>query len=457
MTLKFGALSQAPAGDEDAERLLSLSEDALEASSRGKPMRELSGGSAKPADAGVPASPAEGAAEPVAAADTASAEDAWVAEGGNPPPEDRPDVEQPKVEAKVEDEQEADGNAAVADTSVRSRKAKGLSSLAQLASGKIAKGDVSLKPSPVAQSIMKSAPADRFATDQDLNDLVNALSSPTPSVGDQPNPAPAPAQAPQEQLVGAARPAAVGAAAVPAAAQTVGDLVGQGIAGVVAAPFLAMTSAHRHLRQRFSAQPSTEKAAGAHASAALSAGVPLAALARLEKISTWKCDQIEKSANGVLAAANDLRSIDGFVVWEDGVTKEANKRGVSPTEVIAQMRHDADLAPLREQMTALWRDNPAAVAAYRRESDVFEKHLKDVREKFANSDETVRSRVTEAMKGVETQTADLPGFGANEGEYTATLGERVREMARAMIALLEALVARLTGKAPADSAPEISG
>ncbi|KVV07430.1 hypothetical protein WK77_16720 [Burkholderia ubonensis] len=218
-----------------------------------------------------------------------------------------------------------------------------------------------------------------------------------------------------------------------------------------------MTSAHRHLRQRFSAQPSTEKAAGAHASAALSAGVPLAALARLEKISTWKCDQIEKSANGVLAAANDLRSIDGFVVWEDGVTKEANKRGVSPTEVIAQMRHDADLAPLREQMTALWRDNPAAVAAYRRESDVFEKHLKDVREKFANSDETVRSRVTEAMKGVETQTADLPGFGANEGEYTATLGERVREMARAMIALLEALVARLTGKAPADSAPEISG
>ncbi|HEP6430605.1 hypothetical protein [Burkholderia arboris] len=455
MTIKFGALSQAPAGDEEAERLLSLSEDELEASSRGKPMRELSGGAGQPADAPAAGSVAEGAAESVVAADTTKAEDAWVAEGGNPAPDDLPEDQEPKLAT----DPEADAGEAGTQKGTRSRKEKGLSSLAQLASGKIAKSDVSLKPSSAAQSIMKSAPADRFATEDDLQDLLSGLSGPTLKAGMQEKPSAdaAPVQAQQDPSVAPARPAAVGVAAVPAAAQTVGDVVGQGIAGVVAAPFLAMTSAHRHLRQRFSTQPTAEKTAGANASAGLSAGVPLAALARLEKISTWKCDQIEKSANAVLAAADGLRGVDGFVVWEDGVTKEANKRGVSPSEVIVQMRHDADLAPLREQMTALWRDNPAAVAAYRRESDVFEKHLKDVREKFANSDETVRSRVTEAMKGVETQTSDLPGFGTNEGEYTATLGERVREMARAMIALLEALVARLTGKAPADSAPEISG
>ncbi|MEX3555626.1 MAG: hypothetical protein VB131_03090 [Burkholderia gladioli] len=453
MTIKFGALSQAPAGDEDAERLLSLSEDELEASSRGKPMRELSGGAAQPADAPATGAAAEEAAEPVAASDAAKAEDAWVGEGGNPAPDDLPEDQEPKVATDPEIEE------VVAQKGARSRKEKSLSSLAQLASGKLAKSDVSLKPSRAAQSIMKSAPADRFATDADLQDLLSGLSGPTPTaaVQEKSGADPAPAQPQQEQAATPARMPAVGAAAVPAAAQTVGDLVGQGIAGAVAAPFLAMTSAHRHLRQRFSAPPAAEKAVGARASAALSTGVPLAALARLEKISTWKCDQIEKSANAVLAAADGLRGVDGFVVWEDGVTKEASKRGVSPSEVIVQMRHDADLAPLREQMTALWRDNPAAVAAYRRESDVFEKHLKDVREKFANSDETVRSRVTEAMKGVETQTSDLPGFGTNEGEYTATLGERVREMARAMIALLEALVARLTGKAPADSAPDISG
>ncbi|MBR8427303.1 hypothetical protein [Burkholderia cenocepacia] len=452
MTIKFGALSQAPAGDEDAERLLSLSEDELEASTRGKPMRELSGGASRPDDASATAAADEKATEPVAAADVSKAEDAWVGEGGSPAPDDLPEDQEPKLatDPKIDE--------ATPQKEPRSRKEKGLSSLAKLASGEIAKSDVKLKPSRAAQLIMKSAPADRFATEADLQDLLTGLSGPTPAVGGH---APAgnqtPVQAQQQPPEAPARAAAVGAAAVPAAAQTVGDVVGQGIAGVVAAPFLAMTSAHRHLRQRFSAQPAPDKAAGAQSSAALSAGVPLAALARLEKISTWKCDQIEKSANAVLTAADGLRGVDGFVVWEDGVTKEANKRGVSPSEIIVQMRHDADLAPLREQMTALWRDNPAAVAAYRRESDVFEKHLKDVREKFANSDETVRSRVTEAMKGVETQTSDLPGFGTNEGEYTATLGERVREMARAMIALLEALVARLTGKAPADSAPEISG
>ncbi|CAE6794913.1 hypothetical protein R70006_05026 [Paraburkholderia domus] len=445
MTIKFKALPSTTSGENDAERRMAESEEAIELASRGKPARGAPAalaGDAAPADVSAPASDAEAPGVPA----DPEAESAWVAEGGAP----RADVDD-----KVEPVAEAQGDLADAAAPAES----GLSELAQLAAGTISKDDVVLKaPSAATAKILKDAPADKFATDADLSDLLSRMDASKAAAGrgkaelktapEEPAKAVTEAHSAQKQGVHAS-----GAGAVPAAAQTVGDVIGQGIAGVVAAPFLALSSAKRHLNQRFgsAAQQARPEVVGA----AQSAGMPLEKLSTLEKVTSWKCEQIEKSASAVLAAAQKIRDTDGYVLWEDRVTVEANKRGVAASEIVERMRSDADLAPLREQMTALWHENPDQIANFRREADAFEKHLKDVRSKFANSDGATQARVSGAMKEVEEGTSDLPGFDKQEGEYTASLSERVRELARALYAMVQALISRLTG-ASVDS-PEMSG
>lgn len=238
-------------------------------------------------------------------------------------------------------------------------------------------------------------------------------------------------------------PQAMVAGGVPAGAASVADVAGRMLAGAVASPFMALTSAHRHLTQRFGQQAAQQVSEPGLAASAKAGGL----IAPAEMITQWKCEKIEQAATEVMRSASMLRDLEGFVVWEDSVLQEANKRGVLPHDVIAQMRDSADLAPLREQMNGLWRDNPGVVERYRRSADAFEKHIKDVNRKYANSDDSTKNRVLEAMQTVQDDVSDLPGFGREEGEYTLTLTERIRELARLLLQFVQSLMARLTGKA----------
>ncbi|ARL04350.1 hypothetical protein [Burkholderia pseudomallei] len=277
-------------------------------------------------------------------------------------------------------------------------------------------------------------------TDAIMNDLLGR-------VGNQPQPQ----QVVQGQVSGGA---------------ALADAAGHLAAGVVAAPFVALSSAYRLLQKTLktsntptSPVPSpTNQQPGLMASA--SRNSPLAPIATMEMISNWKCDRIEEARNDVLKKADAIRELDGFPVWEESVLAEAAKRSVLPQDVVALMRTDPDLAPLREQMTALWRDNPKVVDAYRRSADTFEKHIKDVQKKFANSDGPIQKRVLESLETVREGVNDLPGYGREEGEYTATLAERLRELARVLAEFVSNLIARLQGRAPsagASAAPEITG
>ncbi|WP_240493446.1 hypothetical protein [Pandoraea sp. ISTKB] len=441
--MKLKALSSAPAGDEFIEHQLAETEMVLEAANRGKRMhRPLAGGggSAKPtakeSSDSTPVETGESAVPVDKTEDLAASEGSEVLDEKREPPE-------------VEDDEEDDAKAPAA----RKRARKGLKGLADIAAGKVqtpraAREDttepVALPISDAAARVMQSAPEGSIATSEDMADLVKGLTQPVVT-----------AASADAAASGQAAPRAVGPAAVPAVSQTVGELIGQAAAGVIAAPLLGLTSAHRHLKQRFRSAPEPTVRNDLPSTRGEGLRAPVATL---EKISNWKCEQIEKAAEGVLAAATDLRSLDGFVLWEEGVAKEASKRGCSVGEIVTSMRNDADLAPLREVMTALWKERPDEFEAYRRESDTFEKRIKDVREKFANSDESIRERVVGSMKAVESGTADLPGLGKDEGEYMQTLAERVRAMAEVFKEIISALLSKLLGRENADSSPEnVSG
>lgn len=471
MKHRFGALAKAPEGD-DSERRIIEGEAALEASMEasasagGKPSRKKAAPTVGGAQADVAdqagAAPSTGLAAPEVRVDTAA--DPTVVDGDLSTAPTDGEKEEPEIDPETEDQVAqwaAEGGGAA-----RAGRPMDLKMLAQVAAGTRKKDDLvnaaSVKRPGV--SIIKPAPDAPLATSEDYDELFRGLSGgadrAAPPIAQTSGTAQAAMPAPgagSEQPVPAG--VATGPVAVPAVAQTIGDVAGQAIAGALAVPFLALTSAHRHLKQRFSTEPASSAGPSAGLSAAQSAarGAPLAALTTLEKITNWKCEQIEKSAANVLEAARDVRNVDGFVVWEDAVTREAGKRGVSAAEVVSAMRTDADLAPIREQMTALWHERPDTIGNFRREADVFEKHLRDVREKFANSDEGVRSRVTTAMREVQNGTSDLPGYGKEEGEYGPTLAERIREMVRVFMDLVEALVSRLTGRAASQTSPEIPG
>lgn len=451
--MKLKALSSAPAGDEFIEHQLAETEMVLEAANRGKSMRRPvagGGGGAKPQENAVEGAQDASGAAALEASDSDAQDAKAEKRAASEASEARDDGDPPEVEEDEEEEAKAPVE--------QKRARKGLKGLAEIAAGRAQaprpateeKADpVALPISDAAARVMQSAPEGAIATSADMADLVKGLTQPEPTA------APVDSAAVSGQVAGQAAPRAVGPAAVPAVSQTVGELIGQAAAGVIAAPLLGLTSAHRHLKQRFRSAPAATQRNDLPTARGEGLRAPVATL---EKISNWKCEQIEKAAEGVLAAATELRSLDGFVLWEEGVAKEASKRGCSAGEIVTSMRSDADLAPLREVMTALWKERPDEFEAYRRESDTFEKRIKDVREKFANSDEGIRERVVGSMKAVESGTADLPGLGKDEGEYMQTLAERVRAMAEVFKEIISALLSKLLGRENADSSPEnVSG
>jgi hypothetical protein len=284
-------------------------------------------------------------------------------------------------------------------------------------------------------------------TDALMGDLLERVGN-APTATAAPSPQVAPATMPVAQMSGGA---------------AVAEALGNVAAGVITAPFYALSSAYRLLNK--AVKPGAPQAAGlpglspsgqAGMMSSVMGGVG-APLAATEMISHWKCDKIEDAQRHVLQAADSLRSVDAFPVWEDAMLAEAGKRGVLPSDLVARMRNDPDLAPLKEQMTALWRDNPKEVAAYRQAAGDFEKHIKDVQRKYANSEPPIQKRVIDAMETVRENTADVPGFGRQEGEYTATLAERLRELARAIAEFVSNLLAKLQGRAPsASAAPDLA-
>lgn len=224
-------------------------------------------------------------------------------------------------------------------------------------------------------------------------------------------------------------------------ATTVGEVVGQAIGGAIVAPFVALSSAARHIRDNFPRPSSMVPPSRAED---LSAGKALPIANTLEKITEWKCERIEKAAAAVDAAAASLMETEGFAVWDDELQGRAKSLGISPGEALERMRSDPELAGVKEKMDALWTAHPDRVNAYREACDDFERNVRNVVAEFANSDDAVRDRVTSAMKKVEKKTENLPGFGENIGEYLRSLAERVRELAQ-MIADFMASLARKLG------------
>ncbi|WP_199028494.1 hypothetical protein [Ralstonia sp. ASV6] len=455
MKMKLNSLATAPGDEDESDRRMHESQLAIEAAVRagttrpGKAGEPVPGGATTAADVGASAS---APVEPAATDATQKAEAVTPNDGGATAADE---PEKPDEEQEIERWAAEGGDQQL-------RPMSELEKMMEVAAGKRSPKDLPRTPRSAAAEKAQSAHARApLSTSKDLDFLINAMPTTPVQSAEAKEEAGAKAQSSGEQATPAnagQAPQSAGPTAVPAAAATIGDVAGQVIAGTVALPFLALSNAHRHLRRKFSATPApAQPTPSTSAYLAATKGAPLAAFTTLEKITNQKCDFIERAAANVLDAARDVRNITGYVVWEDAVVREAGKRGKNPADIVAAMRHDPDLAPLREQMNVVWRENPGAVATFRREADVFEKHLRDVREKFANSDETLRSRVTGAMQEVIEGTRDLPGFGKEEGEYVATLAERVREMARMFMELLNALLARLTGRAATQTGPEITG
>ena len=232
------------------------------------------------------------------------------------------------------------------------------------------------------------------------------------------------------------------------ASSQLGELAGQAIAGVVATPFIALSSAARHLAKRFNSTGATPPAP-AHAASSLAASkgaLPLPMANTLETITDWKCERIEKAGEAVVKAADKLMGTEEFVTWENDVREIAVGNGVTPFDVVRQMHTAPELAPLKEKMDQLWERHPEKVKAYRSACDDFERNIRNVVKEFPNSDQDVKVRVTNAMKQIEEKTLALPGFGDKAGEYARGLAERVRELAKMIAEFVTNLMHRLGGK-----------
>lgn len=405
----FGALAGLPSGEEDNLREHVELEQHVEAQTRGKPMKSAADATAVPQDA-ASASATASQPEAEAAGKTASAEGEPQAAAGAAEPQ----ADAPEAKAAAEDDPEKlDADRLMMDL------------LHQIGN-----------------------PVDRAEREMQAAAQAQAQAQPA---ADPATRAGRKGEAPGSGVPQGAAGVVQQVAAAPAGA-SVAEVAGRMVAGVVAAPFLALSSAHRHL----SAKASALGAQAPAQSTGLKASAAAAPIASIEMITNWKCEKIEDAASDVLNAATKLRELDAFPVWEDAMLREANKRGVLPQEVVRQMRVDPDLSPLREQMNSLWRDNPKAVDDYRRKCDTYEKHIKDIVKKYPNSDELIQKRVLETMDSVRDNVSDLPGFGKEEGEYTATLVERIAELARMLAELVAKLFARLTGRT-AESTPGLSG
>jgi len=163
-------------------------------------------------------------------------------------------------------------------------------------------------------------------------------------------------------------------------------------------------------------------------------------------ITTWKCERIEASAKSLAEAADALREVDEFPVWEEKVSKLAEARNQSVEQVIHAMHIDPDLAELKNGMDRIWEQNPSLVGNYQDACEVFSNHMRNVVKEFPNSDDKIKARVSAAARQAQVDTKDLPGFGDNIGEYQRSVAERVREIVAQMMALVESLMAKLGGK-----------
>lgn len=256
---------------------------------------------------------------------------------------------------------------------------------------------------------------------------------------------------------GAAPQAAVGGAAnvpAPQFATTIGGMAGRVAGEIVATPFIALSSAAKHLSQRFGGPLSALPAGPAGPRSSMIASTRNPSLANtLETITHWKCDRIEKAANDAINAASALTSTEEFVVWEDKVRAAAARDGRTPAELVSRMHEDADLADLKAGMDSLWAAHPDKVAAYRDAGDAFVRGINSVVKEFPNSDEQMQERVGTSISNVMEKTEMLPGFGAEQGEYNRKLAERIREIVRAIAEFIQRLTDRLTGK---QSTPEMT-
>lgn len=325
-----------------------------------------------------------------------------------------------------------------------------LESLMQLAAGKVASDEVKLKAEPTAKS---ASPFQALSAQQKLDpvaeraldDLVSTLSetelAEQSTRQEQPKPASAatsPAQPVQQQVVAA--PPASGAGQL-------GEVAGRAIAEVASFPFLALSSAARHLTNRFQQSSASPAPATANASLAASRGpkVPLAMANTLEEITDWKCERIEKAAHSVIASADDLMGTEDFLTWDDEIGNIATQRGIAARDVVRSMHSDPEFSDLKERMDRLWEAHPEKVSKFRDACDDFERNIRNVVKEFPNSKDGIKERVAKAMKDVEEKTEHLPGFGEKMGEYTKALAERVRELAQMISEFVTALVRKIGG------------
>ena len=349
------------------------------------------------------------------------------------------------------------------EAEAKKKEAGSLDALMQLAAGKVSGDEVKLDvvAPQVKVSAFQSLSASRALDPESelaLEDLVSTLTdvppaqsadAATPSGGTSEaakpggghSAAPAPTQAAAPQMM------MPGPSSGSASAQ-IGELAGRAIAGVVSTPFIALSSAARHLANRFQSTGAAPPAP-AHAASSLMASkgaLPLPIANTLETITDWKCERIEKAGEAVVKAADEIMGTEEYVTWENDVREIAVGNDVTPFDVVRQMHTVPELAPLKEKMDRLWERHPDKVSAYRTACDDFERNIRNVVKEFPNSDNEVKGRVSNAMRQIEEKTLALPGFGDKLGDYAKGLAERVRELAKMIAEFVTNLVHRLGGK-----------
>lgn len=428
--LNFSALSQTPdsAAEAAEENRLFQMEQAAE--------------NPPPTGAASQAAPVEVAqSSPSAESDPGEATASTAQTETAPESEDKPQAKEEEDETKAAEKTE--------DSS--------LSDLMRLAAGKVSSDEVQLSAVPPAKSMsaFQSLAASRRLdpdSEQILDDLVSTLStepepvtaSPAKPDVSRPSATAAKEQPSVQQQVLAQAPPMGGAAQL-------GELAGRAIAGTAAFPFMALSSAARHLTNRFQTPGGASPAAPAGVASSLQASkgsprIPLPMANTLETITDWKCERIEKAGESVVNAAAELMETADFVTWEDELGTVANQRGVAAADVVREMHSNPDFAPLKEKMDRLWGNHPEKVSAYRDACDDFERNIRNVVKEFPNSEDQVKDRVVNAMKRVEEETKVLPGFGDKMGEYSKALAERVRELAQMIAEFVTDLMRRIGGK-----------
>lgn len=363
-----------------------------------------------------------------------------VAEAGEtqeapPPPEEAAD-EPVSEDATLEGQKGEEGlEAGKAETTT-------FDSLISLAAGEVGEDEVKIEPQSATatvspfQALASARPRDPEA-EREIDDLVSSLvSGPAPEgparAGNDRGRAPGSGAAPQQAQPG--QPAQTTSVPVGAPGRAA-DMAGQAIAEVIATPFLALSSAAKHLSNRFTR------------TGAVPGGAPRVSnslLANtLETITDWKSDQILKAGEAVKRTAAELRDTEAFVTWEDDLKNAASSHGLGFDEVVRTMHLDPRFTGLKDKMDQLWANHPDKVEAYRDACGDFERNIRNVVKEYPNSEEDVKKRVMAAMTEVEKQTLGLPGFGDRIGEYTKTLAERVRELAQTIMEFMTALARRL--------------